>query len=161
VRGGALLVLLGAGALAAWRFFPGLHAHGRFLEWLIGLMYCLCDESPGAFPFPGQTLLFAAVGVAAGLTLLLPFALAVCCRLLRVPLSRGLFRGYRGLAVPTAAVLMLIYAGVVLVTAHDETRLNRVLDDVSRHEGRTLARLLGRAWPEAAQPQRVGDDRDG
>jgi hypothetical protein len=53
------------------------------------------------------------------------------------------------LTMPLALVLFIGYAGVVVAISDREARLNAELDSIITHEGKTLAKLLGKPWPAA------------
>lgn len=84
-------------------------------------------------------------------SLLLPLAwagiFAVGSRVLRVPVSVGLVRGFRGAAVPTACVLLLLNGGLVLAAARQEALIEHGVQETLKHEGRYLAGLVGQDWP--------------
>lgn len=85
--------------------------------------------------------------------LLVPFltflALTVASRVLQVPVSVGLVRGFRGAAVPLACLLLIAYGGTVLAATYQEERAEAGLERMVAHEGRFLAAAAGKAWPGA------------
>jgi len=85
-----------------------------------------------------------------GLTapLLLAIALAGAALARRVPVSVGVVRGMARATVPAAAVLAILYAGSVVVTARTDARMSTILERQIEHEGRYYAEVLGRTWPE-------------
>ena len=84
--------------------------------------------------------------VAAPLALVL--LLGVASRIARVPFFVGLVRGLRGLALPVACGLILVYGLLVLGTVRQEARVSEGLRQTLAHEGRYLARLTGESWPD-------------
>jgi hypothetical protein len=94
----------------------------------------------------------AAVGVmAAGMALGFPMVVVIGLSLWslkkRLPASVGIVRGLRKLAVPVACLLLIVYAVLAPIAAHHDQRSGAVLEDFSRHEGRSLARLTNATWP--------------
>nr|CAA9232912.1 hypothetical protein AVDCRST_MAG63-1050 [uncultured Armatimonadetes bacterium] len=72
---------------------------------------------------------------------------AVISRIVRVPVSVGLARGLRRLAVPGACVLLIVYGGIATATARMEARMRDAVAQQVRHEGRYYAGIAGAAWP--------------
>ncbi len=85
-----------------------------------------------------------AAGLLMAVPLLLTAALALSSRIVRVPVTVGIVRGLRGLAVPIGCGLLLLYGGLVLGTARQEARVSDALRRMVRHEGRYLAEITGR-----------------
>jgi hypothetical protein len=95
------------------------------------------------------------VAIALTVPLLVVFVLCIISRLHRVPISAGVGRGLRGIAVPIACILMLIYGGTVLATAREEARENARLQRLVQHEGRFYFEATGNVWPGAIpEPQK-------
>jgi hypothetical protein len=69
-----------------------------------------------------------------------------------VPLAAGLCRGFRGVAAPTACLLLLGYCGTAIATVRMERVVNAGLDQTLNHEGRYLASLAGREWAPVVEP---------
>lgn len=65
-----------------------------------------------------------------------------------VPLSVALVRGFRGIALPAASVLVLANALLLPITARRNTDLVGGMQQVLRHEGRYIASLTGLKWPD-------------
>ena len=65
----------------------------------------------------------------------------------RVPLATGIGRGLRGLALPVACALFLLYAVQTAGTLRQEARLNTSLQANLHCEGQAMAAALGRYWP--------------
>ncbi len=65
----------------------------------------------------------------------------------RVPVSVGLARGFRGIGVPLACLLVLPYAAIVATQARAETRENAAMERRWQGEGRYMAELVGEEWP--------------
>jgi hypothetical protein len=148
------LLVAGAGTLvgnaAAGPQSP-LYACHQFSDWFTGHEHPRSDN-PGPLGLNGDagTLLFALLGVGAAVAvpLVLIGALALVSRVLRVPVSVGVMRGLHGLALPAACTLLLLYAGLVVKTVEQEARVRGELAETVRHEGRYLARLAGKPWPD-------------
>lgn len=88
----------------------------------------------------------------AAIPALLAAVLAICSLILRVPLAAGVVRGFRGAALPVACLLVLVYAGCVLVTAgHDQAVREETLP-LRTPEGRVLAARIGLPWPDRVLP---------
>lgn len=64
----------------------------------------------------------------------------------RVPLGLGILRGLRGLCLPAAAVLVLLWVPLLGLISSRETALMQDYQHSLRHEGRDLANKLGMAW---------------
>lgn len=144
------LVVAGAGMLAA-NVAAGpqspLYACRQFSDWFSG------SDNPGPLGLNNDgALLFAlqGAGMAVAVPALLIGALALVSRVVRVPVSVGVARGLRGLALPVACALLLLYANLVVKTVEQETRVRGELAESMRHEGRYLARLAGKPWPGPA-----------
>jgi hypothetical protein len=95
---------------------------------------------PTRYPF----ILLCFVPLVSLLAALVTGIVSLVCR---VPLSVGLARGLRGVAVPVCCFLFLVYGGLALVTAHKEAQASYVLARTMEHEGRYYAELAGRTWP--------------
>jgi hypothetical protein len=79
------------------------------------------------------------------LTLALSIMVSLICR---VPVSTGVMRGFKGLGIPAACLLFLAYAVTLPMTLRQENRTKQHLQQMLQHEGRYLAELTGRTWPE-------------
>jgi hypothetical protein len=105
----------------------------------------------GGPPIPWKTEMAVLSWFWFPLTFLLPIASALVfggvSLFCRTPLAVGMVRGFRGMAVPVACFLLLVYALTVPFTAREEARLNAELARSTRHEGRYLAARVGCAWP--------------
>jgi hypothetical protein len=124
----------------------GSHALLQIIAALHGL--ATSDESGTTnsvlhLPLPPLVTL-ATVAVPLALVLLL----GVASRIARVPFFAGLVRGLRGLALPVACGLILVYGLLVLGTVRQEARVSDGLRQTLAHEGRYLARLTGESWPD-------------
>jgi len=73
--------------------------------------------------------------------------LAICSLILRVPLVAGLVRGFRGAALPLACLLVLVYAGCLLVTAGHDQAVQEQTPSLRVQEGPVLAARAGLEWP--------------
>ena len=88
------------------------------------------------------------VGAASGVSLLLGLGLIIGSRWCRVPVSVGVVRGLRRLALPVASLLVFVYAGVVVQTLREEARAEAALQTCLRDgEAAYLAGLLHEAPP--------------
>jgi hypothetical protein len=79
--------------------------------------------------------------------LLAILGLAIWSRARRMPASVGIVRGFRGVAVPMASLLLIGYAAAVVLAAQDDARLRREMEEMVRHEARYYLRLAGKPWP--------------
>jgi hypothetical protein len=81
------------------------------------------------------------------------FICAIACVLaimswrLRVPASVGVVRSMRSLALPMAAIGVLVWFPILCLTARFEANANSELRAEVQHEGRALARRAGVEWP--------------
>ncbi|HLV80952.1 MAG TPA: hypothetical protein VKT32_11755 [Chthonomonadaceae bacterium] len=75
--------------------------------------------------------------------------LTVFSRIYRVPAVAGLVRGLRGVAIPAACILFLVYSGILILTMRQEAFFQEALNRQTRHEGRYMAAIAGREWPGA------------
>ncbi len=90
------------------------------------------------------------VGAASGVSLLLGLGLTIVSRVRRVPVSVGVVRGVRRLALPVASLLVFVYAGVALQTLREEARAESALQMCLRDgEAAYLAGLLHETPPVA------------
>ncbi|HZT42911.1 MAG TPA: hypothetical protein VFA07_12155 [Chthonomonadaceae bacterium] len=101
--------------------------------------------SEGTSPLPPALTWVS--GLALAIPLLTVSIFGLLSRIYRVPLSVGLVRGLRGIAVPVACILFLAYSGLVVGTLRQEAMLQKALDRQVQHEGRYLAEIAGRTWP--------------
>jgi hypothetical protein len=65
----------------------------------------------------------------------------------RVPLTVGLARGFRGLALPVACMTAFVYVALVGCEARVETATNRSLERERAHAGRYYAEQMHTVWP--------------
>jgi hypothetical protein len=79
--------------------------------------------------------------------LLMVWGLAIWSRRKELPASVGIVRGFRHLAVPTASILLLLYAGSAFWAAQADAQLREQLTASVREGGRYIARLAGMEWP--------------
>lgn len=80
--------------------------------------------------------------------LLLVIGLGVASRVVGVPLTAGIIRGLKGIALPAACVLVIVYGGLILATVRQDARIDGGLRQTLAHEGRYLAARAGVRWPE-------------
>jgi len=99
---------------------------------------------------------FAVERLAAGLGSLIPTLLIGLILGLslfqRVPLSTGLGRGLRGVAIPVAAALFLVYGISLLPTTSLESAIKTEIARTVNNEPHRLAELAGKPWPGDPQP---------
>ncbi|HLK55615.1 MAG TPA: hypothetical protein VKU00_03575 [Chthonomonadaceae bacterium] len=88
------------------------------------------------------------LGLIAGVPLLTLLTFSILSLVWRVPLSVGLVRGFRGMAVPIACALLLLYSGLVIVTLRQENQVEAGMRGSMQHEGRYMAELTGKTWPD-------------
>jgi hypothetical protein len=95
-------------------------------------------------------------GVVLSLSLLIPLLLVVLIAALsrrqRVPLATGLGRGLRGVALPVAAALLLVYGVSLLPTACFESILKTDIARTASNEPHYVAELAHKTWPGDPQP---------
>jgi hypothetical protein len=77
---------------------------------------------------------------------------AVVSKFCRVPISVGVARALRGLAVPVASVLVVIYGLLLLPTLRSEAALQYSMDRTIQNEGKYLAEVAGKTWPGLKGP---------
>lgn len=144
VGGGVLLCVALFLALAAWQ----ARSVGTVLTVYETLFQVAPDTEDAADQWANITyaaLCLVAVSIAPLLTLLV---LAVVSRMRRVPLAAGLAHGLRRNAVAVAGILLLLYGGLVLATLRREQAINATQTRSLQHEGRYLASIVGKPWPE-------------
>jgi len=90
------------------------------------------------------------VGITAAIPLLTVFVLGALSRVWGVPLTVGIVRGLRGCAVPIACLLLLAYSLLVPITLHQESALEDRVQRTVQHEGRFMAEITGKRWPDSA-----------
>ncbi len=76
--------------------------------------------------------------------------LAIRSRVRRVPVSVGTVRGFSRVALPVAAVLSLLYVGLIGVTCAREGEAQTAMHAMVAHEGRACADFAHLAWPTFA-----------
>ena len=91
----------------------------------------------------------AAVGlvISTGVPLLMLAGIAIASRIFRVPVATGIGRGLRGLALPVACGLFLLYGPLLFGTVRQEAALNAYVDGMVSHEGEMMASQVGATWP--------------
>ncbi len=83
------------------------------------------------------------------MSLLILVGSAILSRIARVPLSIGMARGLRGLMVPVAAILFLVYGGMLLCTIRAEAAVEYGIQRTLENQGQYLAALSGKQWPRS------------
>ncbi len=89
-------------------------------------------------------------------SLLMLIGIAIGCRVCRIPLSVGLARGFRGLMVPLAAILCLIYGGMLVFTIRAEAAVQYSLERTLDNEAQYIADMSGKQWPRTDANKAVG-----
>lgn len=87
--------------------------------------------------------MFLLLLVPIGTTLLL----ALASKVSKVPVASGVGRGLRGITIPLACAVVLLYNGVVVATVMEEKEVNQTLDRTIQQEGPYLAECVGEKWP--------------
>ena len=65
----------------------------------------------------------------------------------KVPFTTGLGRGLRGLALPVACVLCLLYGALLMGTVRHEKQMNAAVEGITTNEGAYTASQSGQTWP--------------
>ena len=125
------LIVVSTGALIAWQT-SGIRA--------ISDVWALLGVGLGDAAY-----VFAALALS--VPVMLSLLLSAVSLYNRVPLSVGLARGFRGLAVPAACLLALVYCGTLLGTLRLEKYVDAGLDATVQHEGKYLFSLAAKEWP--------------
>ena len=85
------------------------------------------------------------VGASSAVSLLMLAGFALRSRIKRVPASVGMVRGFRRFALPVAAGLVFLYAGVVCQTVREEARASAAMHQcVTQGEAAYISRLLNK-----------------
>ena len=168
-----LLILGAAAAFAAavspgkrlklWRGVFGLAVAGVFALWLMNVNRGVTDWVAAPFQMVQavsnlenqganyQSMEAAARIVALVLALAFPILMVVVIGIVsltsKVPFCTGLGRGLRGLVLPVACVLFLLYSLLLVGTARHEATMSASLDSMVAHEGTLLASETGQEWP--------------
>jgi hypothetical protein len=107
------------------------------------------DSGDGGPSTIGNGVLLATM--AYGSILVIPvltiIGLAIFSKVCKVPASIGIVRGMRGLALPIASVLILVYGATVIQTARKDARLSYANERWVHHEGQFYAEMAGKEWP--------------
>jgi hypothetical protein len=94
--------------------------------------------------------------LATGFGLLIPTLLigviAVISLFQRVPLSTGLGRGLRGVAIPAAVALFVVYGVSLAPTAYLESVIKADVVRTTHNEPQRYAEITGKPWPGDPQP---------
>ncbi|MCC6727740.1 MAG: hypothetical protein IT208_00200 [Chthonomonadales bacterium] len=98
-----------------------------------------------AAPAASAALLWAVYAPA--LPLLVAGLLVALSRVWRVPASVGIVRGFAGIGVPVACLLLLGYTAAVMLTARQEAAAQASITASNRGEGAYAASLAGTEWP--------------
>jgi hypothetical protein len=144
---------------AHWSWAPGVLFGGLFLfslfAWQVGESvhpqietmwgFIVTSGAPGGTNFDTQRLVVAIAMAVPGLLLL---GLGTLSLAWRVPLSVGVIRGLKGIALPLACGFALAYAVLVPFIIGREAALETALTRTVQHEGRYLAELSGKPWPD-------------
>lgn len=79
--------------------------------------------------------------------LLLTGMLGFICLVSNAPLVKGIARGLRVFALPTACLLLLSYCASILMLSRYEATIEAGVHGEIQHEGRYRAQLCGKPWP--------------
>ncbi len=126
----------------------------------------------GWSPRPWAAEFALATGIWPVLCVLFPLASALVFSAVslwsRVPLTVGLARGFRGMALPVTCFLVLLYGGAAIATARAEAHANAAMTAYTRHTGRYVAARYGCEWPgivagehDGAIPSRAAGESGG
>ena len=124
---------------------PVAFSLARWSEALAALVSALANLTDSGTPLPP---LFARI-VTVILALLLPILTLLTILVAAAFRARMNARTVAILTMPVALLLFIAHAGVTAATSDREARLNAELDSIITHEGKTLAKLLGKPWPAA------------
>ena len=143
--GASLAIVLLLSGLAAWQI------QGAFslTEIARGTLLPTEQEPSDGLSAQAPLLLGALFGAAIPLLLIIIFGIQSLAK--RLPLSVGIVEGFRDTAPRFACVLALLYCGLTLWTVHQESAVNRGLEQALHGEGQALAAQLGKPWPGAVQ----------
>jgi len=98
----------------------------------------------------------AVQALVAGCSLLIPMLLigliGVVSLFQRVPLATGLGRGLRGLAIPAAVTLFVLYGASLAPTACLESVIKADVARTAQSEPHCFAEITGKPWPGDPQP---------
>jgi len=139
------------GGIALWQWQASRVCSSPFVE-----IQNLFRDVSSSNNYDGEANAAAIQRLAAGLGLLIPQLLvgliAVLSLFQKVPVSTGLGRGLRGIAIPMAAVLFLVYGVSLLPTASLEASINTDITRTANNEPHRFAELTGKVWPGDPQP---------
>jgi hypothetical protein len=141
---GALVVFSGLGFLLVRQS----HGFDELLSAANGLNSTsqeISYDTPGRFDDRWQGAISAALTVVVPLLLLLYSSLVA--RVHRVPVSVGIIRGFRALALPTSCLLLMIWGGLLLGTVRQEHVVNQGLWHNVHEEGPYTAAQANLPWP--------------
>ena len=136
---------LPVGALIIGFYFWQMRGLGGIAD-LRTICYNLSSEGGLSGPDLSLALLWCTPVV----SLLIFSVTAIISRACRVPLAVGLARGFRGLVVPVAAILFLVYGGMLLFTMRSEAAVQYGLERMVDNEGQYVAELSGKQWVRPA-----------
>ena len=86
-------------------------------------------------------------GVTVGVPLITIIGLAIFSKVCKVPVAIGIVRGMRGLALPIASAMILIYGATTVQTARKDAKLSYNNARWVQHEGKWYAERGGKEWP--------------
>lgn len=108
------------------------------------------SSEDGDASFQNLIVMYLVIGsISLAVPMLVVLVLSISSRIYRVPIATGVGRGLRGVAVPIACILMLVYGTSILATSREEKRENVRLLHMIQHEGRYYAEAAGKTWPAA------------
>jgi hypothetical protein len=143
----ALLVI---GGIGFWQWQVGRVSMTPFVE----VANTVCDMSRNGYDDQsgGTDAQRCAVGISLLVPLLLVGLNAVISQFQRVPLATGLGRGLRGIAIPAAMVVFLLYALSLLPTAYTEAALDKTIARSVHNQPQYLTECCHKIWPGDPQP---------
>lgn len=119
----------------------------RFSSEIASVMFALFPSGEGG---GGEPVTLARVLMALSYLPVIPVIAAgvfgLASLILKVPVATGIVRSFRGLAVPTACLLLLLYAVTTVATARREAAHQAGMERALAGEGRCIAEMTGRSW---------------
>jgi len=140
------------GGIGLWQWQASRVCSSPFIE----IQNLFCSVAGTGTNYDSEMHAVAVQRLASGLGLLIPELLVglivVISLFQKVPVSTGLGRGLRGVAIPMAAVLFLVYGVSLLPTASLEASINTDVTRTANNEPHRFAELTGKVWPGDPQP---------
>ena len=139
------LVVIGLfAALGAWQMHGVLDATSglRQANDLSG-----SDDSAPSGEQNELALILLGIGFSLLFPLLTAITLSIRSWVKRIPASVGLVLGLRSVMPPLVCVLVLVYGGLTVWAARQESQINRGTERSLQGEGQYVAQLIGQPWP--------------